>query len=462
MTSTDSAVQALRAALPGGQLHARGSEEYEKLNGGYLSGLESDLRPLLIFQPSSVGEVAAFVLTIRPFAGQLDCAICGAGQQPLPGCANVDGGITLDLSLLNSIALTEDKSVVQIGAGARWGAVYERLDALGLSVTGSRSAAGGVGGLALAGGLSFFSSREGFICDNVVNYQVVLSSGKVVNANEHENADLWVALRGGGNNFGIVTRFDLRTFEQGPFWGGNVFYFADNFPNQIESLVSELTKPNASDLTHIMISIAHSVAMAAAFGAPILCLNQAYYAEAVENPPVLDPFTKVTPQIDALNSMSLKNVTAAASEQAEAAQSQVRAAYINMAVKADVAALQAISDIYTAALSPLYNVSGATFALTLQPYPVSLLAKSDASGGNKTDDAAVIAFMEGSLEKMRADEKARDALVPYIYMNYAFTGQDVIGSYGPGNKAKLQAASEKYDTVRLFQTGFRGGFKLFD
>jgi hypothetical protein len=484
MASTNGAVQALQAAFPGGQIHVRGSDDYDTLNGGYLSGLESDLKPLLIFQPSNVAEVAGFVDTIRPFATLLDCAIRGAGQQPLPGCANVDNGFTLDLALLDDITLTQDKSVVQIGAGARWGPVYKKLDALGLSVTGSRSAMGGVGGLALAGGLSFFSSREGFICDNVVNFQVVLSSGKVVNANANENRDLWIALRGGGNNFGIVTRFDLRTFEQGLLWGGNVFYFADKFPGQIDSLVSELKKPNASDQTHIMISIGHSGAMAAAFGAPIMCLNQAYYNEPVENPPVLDPFTKMTPQIDVLNSMSLKNVTAAASEQTAAAQTQVRAAYINIAVKADVATLEAISDIYTAALPPLYGVSGATLSLTLQPFPTSLLAKSDALGGNvlglhaadgpivsvlllsywekRSDDAAVIAFMESTLAQMRADATAKGTIIPYIYMNYAFTGQDVINSYGPANKAKLQAASKKYDPIGLFQKAFPGGFKLFD
>ena len=80
----------------------------------------------------------------------------------------------------------------------------------------------------------------------------------------------------------------------------------------------------------------------------------------------------------------------------------------------------------------------------------------------KTDDAAVIAFMEGSLKNMRADAAARGTIVPYICMNYAFTGQDVISSYGPANKAKLRAASEKYDPVGLFQKGFPGGFKLFD
>lgn len=151
MASTDGVLQVLRAALPTGSVHLKGSAAYEALNGGYLSGLESDLQPLLIFQPSSVAEVVTFVRTINPSSGLIHCAIRGAGQQPLPGCANVNNGITLDLSQLSSITLTKDHSVVQLGAGVRWGAVYQKLDPLGLSVAGSRSGMGGVGGLALAG-----------------------------------------------------------------------------------------------------------------------------------------------------------------------------------------------------------------------------------------------------------------------------------------------------------------------
>lgn len=113
----------------------------------------------------------------------------------MTGCANVQDGITLDLRQLQTIEVKD--GVARIAAGARWGAVYDRVQAQALGITGSRSALGGIGGLALAGGLSFFSSREGFICDNVVNFEVVLASGKVVNANANENADLWKALRGG-------------------------------------------------------------------------------------------------------------------------------------------------------------------------------------------------------------------------------------------------------------------------
>lgn len=117
-----------------------------------------------------------------------------------------------------------------------------------------------------------------------------------------------------------MTRFDLKTFKQGKVWGGMVFYFTPSFPQQIEALVSELRKPNASKETHLMISIGFS----AMFGDNPICLNQLYYLEAVENPPVLDPFTKIEPQIDAMNTMRLQSLTEAANEQAQSGQTQVR------------------------------------------------------------------------------------------------------------------------------------------
>ena len=89
----------------------------------------------------------------------------------------------------------------------------------------------------------------------VVNFEVVLASGEIVNANAKENSDLWVALRGGGNNLGVVTRFDFRTFEQGNVWGGTLYYFGDSFPGQCEALANELNKPDASKETHLMISM---------------------------------------------------------------------------------------------------------------------------------------------------------------------------------------------------------------
>lgn len=152
-----------------------------------------------------------------------------------------------------------------------------------------------------------------------MNYEVVLASGQIVNANANENPDLWRSLRGGGNNFGIVTRFDLRTFKQGEFWGGAVFYFPPSFPAQIEALVQELKKPNASKETHIMLSLL----WAAQFGQP-MCLNQLYYTQAVENPPELKPFSTMQPQLEQLTSLRMINMKDAAAEQAAMAMDGIR------------------------------------------------------------------------------------------------------------------------------------------
>lgn len=148
-----------------------------------------------------------------------------------------------------------------------------------------------------------------------MNFEVVFSSGDIVNANANENARLWTALRGGGNNFGIVTRFDLRCFEQGPFWGGALFYFPSSFPGQIQAYCDELHKPDASDETHIMISQGYSHAFAALGGH--LAMNQLYYTREVEKPVVLEPFANVQPRVDALNSMRIMTLKEAANEQAK-------------------------------------------------------------------------------------------------------------------------------------------------
>lgn len=112
--------------------------------------------------------------------------------------------------------------------------------------------------MALPGGFSSFSSREDSICYNITNYEHFLASGKVVNTNSDENPDLWKALRGGSNNLGVVTRFDLRALKRRRFWGGAVYYFPQSFPGQVESLVNELKKTNASSETHIMLSIGYT------------------------------------------------------------------------------------------------------------------------------------------------------------------------------------------------------------
>ncbi|KAH9908353.1 FAD-binding domain-containing protein [Xylariomycetidae sp. FL2044] len=469
-----SALEELKAAFPADQIALPGSETYKDRNGSYVSQLESDISPSAIFLPKDKADIST-CLKIFQKCGQ-KFAVRGAGQQPLPGAANIEDGITIDLTHILGIELTGD--VVSIAAGERWSAVYNKLHDTGLSVTGGRSGNNGIGGLALAGGLSFFSSREGFICDNVVNYEVVLASGEIVNANARENPDLFKVLKGGGNNFGIVTRFDMRTFQQGPFWGGAVFYFPDQFPAQIEALSHEINKPDASDETHIMISLF----FAAQFG-QVMGLNQVYYTREVENPPEIQPFVSMQPQVEQLNSMKMTTVKSAADEQASMAMTGVRCAYMNTTVKPDTATLKAGSEIFSAALEKVKDFEGMVCSFTLQPYPESLLRRTEQGGGNVlgigaadgplmsilllmywknvSDDEAILGTARGVIEAIDADAAARGTAVPYKYLNYAFGFQDPIASYGAENKKMMQDVSRKYDPEGLFQKNAVGGFKLF-
>lgn len=120
--------------------------------------------------------------------------------------------MTIDLIQLNGTTYDAATNTASIGTGARWLSVYEELFKDGVTVTGGRQGIVGVGGLLLGGGISWYTGRQGFACDNVVNYEIVLATGEVLNANASANPDLWLALKGGSSNFGIVTRFDVEAF----------------------------------------------------------------------------------------------------------------------------------------------------------------------------------------------------------------------------------------------------------
>jgi hypothetical protein len=139
---------------------------------------------------------------------------------------------------------------------------------------------------------------------------------------------------------------------------------------------------------------------------------------------------------------------------------------------------------YVNALGPLKAIEGLTTSFTLQAYPKSLLDKTASFGGNslgidpldgplmsililsfwqnQEDDEKIHSTFKGVINAVDQDAATRGTAVPYKYMNYAAPFQDPIESYGKENKAKLQAASKKYDPEGLFQKGVSGGWKLFD
>jgi FAD/FMN-containing dehydrogenase len=161
-------------------------------------------------QPRNAKEVATSMTALlgADKAGDWHIAIRSGGHNS-GGANNIDNGVTIDLMHLDQATYDKETNLASVGPGAKWMDVYAKLAKHDVLVTGGRDGDVGVGGFLLGGGSTFFMGTEGFGCDAVKNYEIVLTNGTIVNANDKENSDLWLALKGGGSNFGIVTRYDM-------------------------------------------------------------------------------------------------------------------------------------------------------------------------------------------------------------------------------------------------------------
>lgn len=160
--------------------------------------------------------------------------------------------------------------------------------------------------MTLGGGISFFSGRYGWACDNVNTYEVVFADGSIHEVNySSPYSDLYWALRGGGNNFGIVTRFDLVTFPQGDLWAGGETFIYDN------ETAAELNNAfywlgiNAPSDPYAQVILAYAYVQADDL---YVIASDLQYGKPVADPPILQNFTAVPGAIQ--NTLGFTNLSA--------------------------------------------------------------------------------------------------------------------------------------------------------
>jgi FAD/FMN-containing dehydrogenase len=171
-----------------------------------------DRRPALIVQPRDFADVRAAVNHARERGHTV--AVRGGGHN-IAGSGVCDGGVLIDLSAMRAVVVDRDAGVAHVQGGARLADLDRQAGACGLATPGGVVSSTGVAGLTLGGGFGWLARKHGLAADNLLSLELVAANGEVVQASADENADLFWALRGGGGNFGVVTRFSFRLHELG-------------------------------------------------------------------------------------------------------------------------------------------------------------------------------------------------------------------------------------------------------
>ncbi len=172
-----------------------------------------DRMPALFARCTSAADVAA---AVRDAGRRGMRAVARCGGHSVSGASLPEGGMVIDLGGLNGIEVDPEVRIARVGGGALLGELDAATQAFGLAVTAGVEPDTGVGGLTLGGGIGFLCRKLGLTIDSLLGAEIVLADSSLVYADENEHPDLYWAIRGGGGQFGIVTRFDFRVHPIGP------------------------------------------------------------------------------------------------------------------------------------------------------------------------------------------------------------------------------------------------------
>ncbi|KAF5327622.1 hypothetical protein D9619_004635 [Psilocybe cf. subviscida] len=146
-------------------------------------------------------------------------AVKGGGHASNPGYSSTTG-VHISMYRFSNIVYKQESQTVEIGAGLLWDDVYAALEPHSVNVVGGRVTGVGVAGFTLGGGYSWKTNQYGLTIDTVTAFELVKPNGIIVTVTQASDPALFAGLKGGFNNFGIVTKFTMKTFPQTQVWGG--------------------------------------------------------------------------------------------------------------------------------------------------------------------------------------------------------------------------------------------------
>ncbi|KAI0424493.1 FAD-binding domain-containing protein [Xylaria sp. FL1042] len=401
-----------------------------------------------------------------------------SGGHSSTGSSSTANGVTIDLSRLNATTYNPETNIASIGPGGKWQNVYKELINYGVTAVGGRDGDVGVGGFLLGGGNSYYSGRQGFGCDSVINFEVVLANGTIINANETENADLWQALKGGSSNFGIVTRYDMEAVQAPDLFSDTRFLSHNYSYAMVDAVVGFADSDESLADDAFFTFFSHDTKESPDLFTAGVHVN---IAGVTNN---TTPFDEAKALPAFLNSTTTENIAVAAA--ASQVQSGSWSYGATLTFNNDKRIANRAVELHVEFVDSLKKLMAPEDFFTqmfLQPLPSYRWPIGSQRGGNVLgldnlkNNALLYTGGVGILKDDAPRDKAHALLkemtaeladfaksvqgeMDFVYLNYADADQDPLGSYGAANIKLMKDVAAKYDPMGVFQTLLPGGFKI--
>jgi len=422
-----------------GRLITPQSPDYESLRRVFNRAF--DRHPALIARCANAQDVQRALAFARERG--LPMAVRGGGHNRA-GLSVADGSVVIDLADMRRVEVDAKKRVARVAAGALTLQVDMAAQKSGLATTLAGCPTVGVAGLTLGGGEGLLMSKYGAACDNLVSAQLVNADGKIVEASEKVDPELFWAIRGGGGNFGIATALEYRLHPVGNVLAGTLAFA----PGRTAQLLEAFAKfaRQAPDEMNVV-----GMVLPAEAGARFQ-LMVCHCGDPTQGGKLLAPWRALNPVEDRIHVAPYLQVNATINPAAPVAHFQTNV-FLN---QLDAGAIATLANATRDAppdtrvfMVPLYGAitrvapDATAFPLRRFGFEIDLMGRWDESGSNR----------ERALEWVKS---TRDALRPRASGAYSNqlgeTGERLASAAYGENLPRLEMLKRKYDPDNVFRS----------
>ncbi|TAQ84222.1 hypothetical protein B7494_g7451 [Chlorociboria aeruginascens] len=439
--------------------------------------------PACIVTPKTEVEVSKIMIILSTFKTKF--AIRSAGHNNNPNFNNIGSdGVLIALQNFNQMSMSKDTKTLTVGPGQQWGPVYEYTGSFGVTVLGGRVPSVGVGGLLLGGGLSIFYNTYGVSFSRITRYRVVLTNGKIIDATGTENADLYHALKGGMQNFGVVTEFDLQTIPN----SNDIYYEIYLFPTNdtaglLEAVANWTNNPNTDPKANIELQVMSDF--------NLLFLG---YSQHTQPPPDFLPFRKFTPSTtifgptngtinDVVNSPAADGPPPGNTYTVSYTHKVPDSTFLLEAYNIWLNSTSQLQDGMVMSFNPqsvlpnfvqqsnannggnLWNLEPVPQLCKPSTYTIYIISINDLTGmdiimdwPDSKDDQLAFQLVDDFAATASNLAAQKGLALPFFYANDAAGYQKILRAYGDSNFNYIKSVAAKYDPAGIMQTLQNSGF----